>query len=439
MRSRRAARAAFLLALAAVAAPPRGALAQGASDCLPEPSLACVAAATAAAVERAWSERSNRILVTTGLLAQFAAVQAKLGDTASVARMVALVREGEARAGDSLPLAVFLIRFHPGEEGREMMRRLVAKADADRERHLAAGAMPSFAMTEPVAALAEAGMAAEAAALVARHRAAFDARAAAMVPLLRLDYFQGLMTAYGAIGNVPERTATAARAKTEALALEGPPPQKIRARMELARSMLRAGAAGEAQAVAAEVRRAFGGAGDYTGLAFEIAAATGDAEARAAALAALRERRGRVIGHPDDWQRGETRHQVETLLRAGERDESKSILAEAKAAAASLQPVERRREAQFPLGTLAAVLGDEAEVDAAAKRLAEGRDPRDSEASHAERLRWLVVEFCRAYAQFGHAAPALRCLARVGEAGSFLANATRVRIELAVAMAKAVR
>lgn len=437
MRSCRAARAAFFLALVALAAPPRGALAQG-SDCLPQPALACVAAGAAAAVERAWADRASRIIVTTGQLAAFAAVQAKLGDTAGVARMVALVREGEARAGDSLPLAVFLIRFHPGEDGRAMMRRLVAKADADRERHLAQGAMPSFAMTEPVAALAEAGMAAEAAALIARHRAAFDPRAAAMDPLMRIDYHRGLMTAYGAVGNAAERAAAAARAAAEAQALEGAAGRKLQVRMELARAMLKAGAVAEARATLADVRRS-GDVGDYAILAFEIAAAAGDAQARAAEIAALRQRRARVIGEPGDWHSGETRHQLEALLRAGERDEAKSILAEAKAAAATLQPEERRREAQFPLGTLAAVLGDEAEVDAIAKRLAEGRDPRDSEAAHAERLRFLVVEFCRAHAQFGHAAAALRCLARVGEEGRFLAHAARARIELAVAMAKAVR
>ncbi len=435
MRSRQAARAAFFLALAALAAPPDTALAQG-SDCLPEPALACVAAGAAAAVERAWADRANRLIVTTGQLAAFAAVQAKLGDTAGVARMVALVREGEARAGDSLPLAVFLIRFHPGGDGRAMMRRLVAQADADRERHLSQGAMPSFAMTEPVAALAEAGMAAEAAALIARHRAAFDSRVAAMDPLMRIDYHQGLMTAYGAVGNAAERAAAAARAQAEAQALEGAARRKLQVRMELARAMLKAGAIAEARAAVAEARRS-GDVGDYTILAFEIAA--GDAQARAAEIAALRQRRARVIGHPGDWHRGETRHQVEALLRAGERDEAKAILAEAKAAAASLQPEERRREAQFPLGTLAAVLGDEAEVDAIAKRMAEARDPRESEAAHAERLRSYVVEFCHAYAQFGHAAPALRCLARVGEEGRFLAHATRARLELAVAMAKAVR
>lgn len=84
---------------------------------------------------------------------------------------------------------------------------------------------------------------------------------------------------------------------------------------------------------------------------------------------------------------------------------------------------------------MAAELGDEAE--AVAKRLAEAKEPGEPDDSRAERLRWLAIEFCRAYAKFDYAAPALRCIARTGEAGRVLAPATRVRIELAAAMAKA--
>jgi hypothetical protein len=73
------------------------------------------------------------------------------------------------------------------------------------------------------------------------------------------------------------------------------------------------------------------------------------------------------------------------------------------------------------------------------KRLDAIRDPRDTDESHTQRVRWLLVEVCRAYARHRHAAPALRCLARVGESGNLLAQVTRARVELAAAMAKVAR
>ena len=76
-----------------VAAIQRPAAAQSA-DCLPEPKLRCVADGAAAAVARAWPERSNRLYVDLASLAMLANAQAKAGDTAGAARSAALAREG---------------------------------------------------------------------------------------------------------------------------------------------------------------------------------------------------------------------------------------------------------------------------------------------------------------------------------------------------------
>jgi hypothetical protein len=425
-----------LAAAVLLAAAPRPAAAQSA-DCLPEPTLRCVTDGAAAAVERAWPNRSNRAAVDLSALVMLADAQAKAGDKAGAARTAALAREGWPR--DSLPLAVLLVRHHPGEDGRAMLMRFVAQYDQDRSKHELPHTMIDVLFPKPVLALAEAGMGTEAAALIARHRAAYDPKIAAAPPQARLRYFEDLVKAYGAVGDKAERAAAAARAWADAQVVEGAPARKREAWMILARAMLIAGAIAEAHAVAAEVRRQFGGHHDYSVVAFEIAAATGDADARATAIAALRERRRPVIGDPGDWVRGETHHQLEALMRAGERAEARAIFAEAKAALATITVRDGDGTPFFALAMLAAAVGDEAEADAMAKRLDAIRDPRATDESHAQQVRWFLVEVCRAYARHGHAAPALRCLARVGESGNLLAHVTRARIELAAAMAKPAR
>lgn len=434
MRPFRAVGAVLAVALAS-ALPGRAALAQGAADCPPEPTLACVAMRATEAVQRMHRDSAAKPFITLALLATLAFAQHKAGLANPLADTVGLV--AALRPDDTPDRAVFLVRYGSADDGRAMLQRLVKEAEDDAAARSRQRNAPIY-FSSVVAALAEAGLVAEARAHLARVRAAADPAAASMPPQERIAYETRVAVAASAAGDRSAASAAADRAWAAVKAAEGEPARKLQARVGLLWTLLAAGLVDQARPILAEVRREYGD-GPVALVAFRIAVASGDAAARRAELAVLQKLRPERAADNSGWRSGDLRAEFDAMLHAGERAAAAAIYADAKSASGrGATRATLRWDGHVGLGRMAAALGDEAGVAEALAGLATTKRRSETDADFRKGMVGYIVEICAGFAEFARAAAFYRCVARITpeEARPHLVELARHHVTLAEALAR---